>query len=400
MFSVAPLLMVLAVSHLSDDLALVGSFGFAMITAQLLYFVGIFGAADYQMTDYARAYTFDDYSRLKIYSSLAMVVSALAVLPWTDSTTEAVTVGLLVLYFVLCSIGELYQNVFFQNRRLDLYGKSLFYRSLLATLGYTVTMAVSRQVVLSLTVCLAATAAGLWWWAIRPARGFVARAPHHERHRAWQLARQCLPLFLIAIVSYSIQVVPRFTIKLMMDNEALGYFTLYTQPAFVILLVNQFIFRPVLDRYHRLIDSGDAAAFWRLKRWHLTIMVALTAAVMVFVYLFGVPIMRIVTGVDLAPVRTEMTLVVAYGGALMMAGLHNWTTTLIRKQKEAFYVHLAVVALSLVVTPLAVHYHGLMGASLSLVAVLLVLQTALAAVARHALNRGPFRDARVRSTAP
>ncbi|MCL2422934.1 MAG: hypothetical protein FWD11_03410 [Micrococcales bacterium] len=403
MFSFTTLLMVLVVSHLSDDLAVVGSFGFALVAAQLLYYVGLFGTSEFQMTDYRRAFAFVDYARLKLYSSVAMAVSSLVLVPWVDSAAEAATVGLLTGYYVLCSVGELYQNVFFQNRRLDLYGKALFLRSAVATVSFAATMVLTRQVVVSLAVCLVGTAFGVWWGAVRPVRRDYATVPDTDDqdapattsadevpHRVRDLARQCLPLFLIALVSYAIQVVPRLVVKTMMGNEALGYFTLYTQPAFAIILVNHFVFRPVLDRYHHLIDTGAAAQFWRLKRVHLASVVGATAALMVVVYFFGVPIMRVVAGADLAPVRTEMTVVVAYGGALVACGLNNWMTTLIRRQKEAFWVYLGALVLSVVLVPVAVHLHGLMGASVSLVAVLVVLQAGLAAVARYALTRGSF----------
>ncbi len=403
MFAVTTLLMLLTVSNL-DDKAVRSSFVFASGAAQLLYYIGLFGASDYQITDYRRVFGFRVYGRLKLYSSVAMVAVCPLLLPWTGSTAEAAVVGLLTLYYMVCSVGELYQNVFFQNRRLDLYGKALFYRSLLATLAFIVTMALTRQLVLSLVACLVGTVLGVWWWAFRPARrdflthepGTGDDAPPDDRSDAQvrRLARQCLPLFLIAFVSYAIQVLPRFVIPLVMDDkDAVGVFGLLTQPAFVIILVNQFIFRPVLDRYNHLITSGDAPAFWRLKRQHLAAIVALTAALMVFVYFLGVPIMHIAAGDDdLHPYRAEMTLLVAYGGALVMCGLNYWMTTLLRKQKEALYVHLAVAGLSLVVTPLAVHYAGLMGASLSLVGILLVLQTALAVLVRRTLDHGPFRS--------
>ena len=111
------------------DLAEVGVFTLALTTAQVLYSVGLLGANDLQMTDYRHRYAFSQYFWTKVVSTAAAIAAGfLAVQVFGFDGKARLYTLLLAGFMLLNSFAELYQSLYFQNQRLDLSGKSLFFR--------------------------------------------------------------------------------------------------------------------------------------------------------------------------------------------------------------------------------------------------------------------------------
>lgn len=128
-FAANSVLLLLIVSRVFG-VAAAGDFGIVFTTAQILYIIGLFGINHFQMTDYAEQYSFASYRAAKWITTAAMICGCLVLFFFGGNTRkQAWLLLLLTMYMAVHSFAELYQSRFFQKNRLDLCGKSLFYRT-------------------------------------------------------------------------------------------------------------------------------------------------------------------------------------------------------------------------------------------------------------------------------
>ena len=145
-----------------------GAFTLALTTAQILYTLALFGANDLQMTDYAQVYPFRTYAALRVCTMAAAFIAALVSAGSLHFGPAARTYTLLLTAFMaLNAFAELYQSRFFQCDRLDLSGRSLFFRYLLSTAAFGAAILAGASIELSSSLMLLVNLAATWWWDLR-----------------------------------------------------------------------------------------------------------------------------------------------------------------------------------------------------------------------------------------
>ena len=120
------------VGHLFD-ITVVGQFTLALTTSQIMYSIALFGANDRHMTDYRHRYRFNQYFWLRVASLVLSGIICLLTIHLLGKTgNSAVYIVLLTCFMMINAFAEIYQSMFFQENRLDLSGKAIFFRYLLS----------------------------------------------------------------------------------------------------------------------------------------------------------------------------------------------------------------------------------------------------------------------------
>ena len=176
-----------------------GAFGIAFTTAQLMYIVGLLGVSHYQMTDYEKKYSFREYGVLRALSCALMAVGcALSIQVMGFLGQKALLTALLTLLMLLNVVGDLYQNLFFQNNRLDLSGSALFYRTFWSLLVFAVAYIATKALVLAICLQILCNLLVTLYYAVRVAPAFLKLEPRREisAGQCRVLLLECLPLFV------------------------------------------------------------------------------------------------------------------------------------------------------------------------------------------------------------
>ncbi|NLG10061.1 MAG: oligosaccharide flippase family protein, partial [Coriobacteriaceae bacterium] len=230
------------------DVATVGAFGIALTTAQLLYFVGLFGVDNYQMTDFKEQFSFSGYYWTRIItSSLMMVICLIAVVISSGEPQKSLFILLLTLFYLLNLIGDLYQRLFFQKNRLDMSGKALFFRTAFSSLIFTVMIMLGVSIEVSLVYFLVVNLICTWIWDLVPARHFVPNKKVFSLGEIIAILNACLPLFISILLMNVIFNLSKYGIAFILDDAAQGWYNMLFIPTQVIGLISSFIFMPLFN---------------------------------------------------------------------------------------------------------------------------------------------------------
>lgn len=345
-----------------------GYFSIAFTTAQILYIVGLFGVNTYQMTDYGEKYHFVDYTKVKVFSCILMLIGCVLAAVAMQFTGEKATYLLsLTLLMLLNAAGELYQSLFFQKKRLDLSGSALFWRTFWALAAFGIVLFVSRNILLAVVVQTGANLAVTLYYAIWVASAFVPHPAPPAQHSAVSLAIECLPLFLSMFLMNLIINASKYGIEFLMDDRAQGYYSMIFMPAQVINLCSQFIFKPLLSRYAELFEKNKDWDAAQLLLRQIGFVMGFTALCCGGAALLGPQVLGLLYSKDLSAFRFPLVLVVLGGGIFACCQLFYYIFVILRRQKWVFGIYLSALIVSTLITAVLVSEQGISGAALSFI---------------------------------
>jgi len=363
-FAVNGFLMLMLVSRIKGT-AVAGEFGIGWTTAHILFIVGLFGMNSFQMTDYDEEYRFADYFWVKVFSTGLMVVGCAASIWLLDfSGNKSLFTVLLTGYMVLNSFAELYQSMYFQKNRIDLSGKSLFYRTFFSMLSFILILYVTQNVLLGLIAMLLINLGLTWWW-ILPSKQFNLGGIEWRKKQVCQLARTCTPLFLSAFLSILSLNAPKYILEHFSDDVTQGYFNMIFMPASVINLLSGFVFKPLLNDYGEAFRNRDASRFYKIFRKNIAFLLGVEILCCAGAWVLGTPVMGLLYKADLSAYRVPLLLIVIGGGFMATINLLYYLLVLLRRQKLILINYAAVSVISFAIGIPLVQSYGIFGASLS-----------------------------------
>ena len=349
-----------------------GAFGIAFTTAQLMYIVGLLGVSHYQMTDYEKKYSFREYGVLRAFSCALMAVGcALSIQVMGFSGQKALLTALLTLLMLLNVVGDLYQNLFFQNNRLDLSGSALFYRTFWSLLVFAVAYIATKALVLAICLQILCNLLVTLYYAVRVAPAFLKLEPRREisSGQCRVLLLECLPLFVSLLLMNLVISASKYGIEFWMDDQAQGYYNMIFMPAQVINLCSQFLFKPMLNQYAVLLRTKQRDQFRLLLKKQVALVMAFTLLCCAGAAVLGAPVLGLLYRKDLSGYVTALVIVVLGGGIFALCQLLYYIFVIQRWQKNISYIYLAAVLAAVPITYGMIQWLGVSGAALSFAAV-------------------------------
>lgn len=353
-----------------------GEFGIAFTTAQLLYIVGLLGLSHYQMTDYEKKYCFYDYAKIRACScGLMLAVCFVSILALGFSGQKALFTILLSVLMLLNVVGDLYQNLFFQNNRLDLSGSALFFRTLWPLAIFTITLVVTRQTVFALCLQILCNFLITLYYIVKIAPSFLVEEPRQSWAgcSASSLLMECLPLFISLLLMNLIINASKYGIEFLMDDTAQGYYNMIFMPAQVINLCSQFIFKPMLNQYAVLAQEKRKPQFRMLLIKQLALIAAFTLVCCLGAASLGTHVLGFLYRKDLSAQVVPLVLVVLGGGIYAACQLFYYIFVIMRRQIYVSLIYILTTVLSIPITYKCIQWGRLTGAALAFVVVHIVI---------------------------
>lgn len=361
------------------DLAAAGIFTIANANANLFLTVGKFGMKNFQVSDVKKQFGFAEYRCSRWISSAAMIAVScvyvlIASLKNGYSAEKSMIIIWMCLYKVVDAIEDVYYGEYQQKNRLDVGAKALTLRMVATVLIFAAVVIITRNLLVSMIISTVATALLafiLIWSTAREFEDTRQRSP--EMKRVMRLMWLCLPLFLGAFLAFYIGNAPKYSIDAILSDELQACYGFISMPVFVIGLLNNFIFNPLIYRMSCLWNENKIGSF--IKRTFIqTIIVCIITAVCVgAAYICGIPILSWLYNTDLSAYKNELLVMLLGGGFLGLSGLLNIIITIMRRQPALLIGYVVTAVLALAFSNTVVRRYGVMGAAAFYTVIMLVL---------------------------
>lgn len=314
-----------------------GAFTIAYAVANLVGVFAKYGVRNFQVTDIEKQYSFAIYLKARIVSIVISILLLVAYL-FLQVNGQRYTAEKATVVFGVCvwKLVDALEDVFigaYQQRRklsfgacyysLRLFGSSVLY-CVLIVWGFSLISATNIMVGISVAVCIV--------FCMHSFRKFRSEDNSAAQKPLGNLLKVCFPLCVGMTLSNYIGNAPKYTIDNYMDDAAQAYFGYIMMPAFVILLLSNFIYQPLVRELGVLWGEKSHKKFFQTVMRQFTIVILLTLVAVVFGTGMGIPILSFVYGVDLSFLKREFLVLLIGGGAYALVSYLTVVLTTVRMQ--------------------------------------------------------------------
>lgn len=374
----------LMVINRTNSLSDAGVFSIAYAVASLMYYLGEYGVRKFQVTDVNEQASFSDYYTHRVITcgitALASIIYVTVGLVNGKNNAEKTFVILLV-----CIVKDLeaYCDVYFarfqQMGRLDAAAKASTYRIVLPLLFCIGSLILTHDLVLSMSVWLAATVFAIMTSFVLLSPEFGNAGISFKVSKLLMITRECLPLFLGNFLLLYVGNAPKYAIDACMSSEDQACYNFIFMPVFVIGLLANFVFNPILMELAREWNDGNYKRFYALVKRQTAVITGITLLAIIVALTIGCPVLGMMFHADLSDYRVHLTVLMVGGGLLAFVNFLAVIVTVLRGQKKLIIGYLVSALTAGLFSNAVVRAYGLWGACL-LYTVLMVIVTLIFAV--------------------
>lgn len=350
-------------------------FSIAWTISQLMATVGTFQIRMYQATDVTGVFRFRQYLIYRMITIGIMMISSYAyVMIRGYSGEKAVVVLLMCIFRAVDSLADVYEGWFQQKERLDLSGKALTYRIVVAVLGFGVVLFTTRNLILSGAVLVVVYVVCFFVYDIRYHYGVEAFRETAQKDKAglsWvvKMTIEGFPLFINAFLMMSIMNAPKMVLDVAIEQGSLAQglqtvFNIIFMPASFLNLA-YIVFRPLITKMAIVWNIGKAKEFLKILMKIMISLFGIGILLLIGSALLGIPILSIVYAVDLKDYKMELLIIIVGGCMYTFAAVLDNALVVIRKQYILILAYVFTYIYIKFAAEMMTGRWGILGASLS-----------------------------------
>lgn len=374
----ALLLIVITRTNNIDD-AGVFSIGYAI--ASLMSFIGEFGVRKFQASDVSEHFSYIDYYSFRIITCVIMILACLGYVGFFLITGRySLNKFLIIMGICMIKLIEAYTDVFYgrfqQKHRLDIGAKTNSFRICLGLIACSLALVFTHDLLKSVFIWLAASLIGMFMSTFAASPGYCTYTIRFNFVKAKSLFVQCLPIFLGSFLLVYIGNAPKYAIDACLSEADQAKFNFIFMPVFVIGLLANFVFNPVLVSLAEEWNRKRIRAFDRMVLRQMMVIGGITALAVAVALTIGCPVLGWFYATDLSDSRMNLTILMIGGGMLALVNFFAIVITVIRYQHKLTIGYISAAVVAMAVSERVVSEYGITGAAVlytSLMAVLAIL---------------------------
>jgi O-antigen/teichoic acid export membrane protein len=374
-------------SHVAP-LADSGIFTMSFANASIMLMIGKYGMRSFQVSDIKEQYSFAEYKRSRVITSIAMMIVSAIILVFlalnSEYTIRKAAIVILMCVFKLCdSLEDVYHSYFQQQNRLDIAGKALTIRLFLTTFIFAILLFSTHDLLISLSITTVVTFVIyiiLLKSSLRYFKVPLGSIKETSRNKAnvIVLLKACTPLFVGTLLSMYLVNAPRYAIDAQFSDDVQACYGFLAMPVLVIALLSSFIYYPALNKTSRLWHESNVHGFLKIIRKQLLYILLISVAWVVAGYLLGIPVLSALFNMNLSTYLLELIIMLCAGGFVGVSGYLIIILTIVRDQTGVAIGYIIISILSFISAPIVVGKYAIMGAAILLLALMLGLSLVFA----------------------
>ncbi len=343
-----------------------GVFSLCYTSAQMMYIIGVFEMRNIQVTDAKHEFAFGDILGYRIITCFAMIVfSAVFIIIRGFDSTTAIVCLLLCGYMSTLAFADAFQGNAHLNGYLQISGFSLATSVGLAMIAFTVTLIISKSLIISVIPMIAVVALWILLHDIPCSKSIGDIKPTFNFGVQKNIFLCALPLVISNFCHQYVFNAPKYAIDNLLTKTEQAHYGYLVMPAFFINLLSLFVFRPKMVLLSQKWQSREYSDFLKIVSTLLLCIGGFTVLALVCGYTIGIPVLEYMYNAELSYGKGMLIILLLAGGAGAICSLISTLITIARKQKWLLVSYTASFGLSLFLPNMLTKAMGMKGATLS-----------------------------------
>lgn len=287
----------------------------------------------------------------------------------------------MILYRAWDAVSDLFQGLFQQRERMDIAGKTMFYRYSTSAVVLFLSLFVSKSLITSLLTLTVWNGLFILLYEFRFVYQFESinwRGVFDLRkiYESLDILKECFPLFLNGFILLYVLNEPKLIIERGLSEGVLQTgmqrdFNILFMPVFFMSLIILMV-RPLITQLAFLYVDKEYDKLDSIIKKLLLYIIGGGLLVVCLAYLLGVQVLGLVFGLDLASYQLPFTILILAGVLYAVAIIFENILTIMRKQHLLITIYVAMLVVTLLITKMFVYSWGMLGASLAFLVVMIV----------------------------
>lgn len=347
-------------------------FSIAWAISQLMATIGCYQIRVLQATDVEEKFTFRQYFEFRIVTIVAMMIcSCIYVYIKHYTVYKAIIIIIICGYRAVDSLADVFEGWFQQKERLDLAGRALFIRVIIAIVGGGICLVVMHDLLALSLMLLFIYVVGLLLYDIRYYNKLKVLEKQKENQKNKWLQGLLVagtPLFVNAYLLMDIMNTPKIVIDNAittgnLQNGAQTIFNILFMPASVLTLA-YIVFRPLLTKMAIEWTMGRIKNFLKIIGSIMCCLLGMSILIIGGSALLGIPVLSVLYAIDLTMYKRELLMIILGGCFCTFSYVLDNALVVIRKQ----YLLVCAYVVSWVYVKIFAHTFvdkwGIMGAAI------------------------------------
>jgi len=293
-----------------NGLADAGILSFGIAIANIIYIIALYGGRNYQVTDINDEISASAYVTFRLFSApITAFMAAALLLAFSYRTDKYLIILMICLIKCVEAISDVFHGITQKNDRLDIVGKSFFFKNLVALLIFFAIDFIFTNTLYAVIGWMVISLLFLVLYDIPVAIRFVSI---HLRpgYQFATIITKCFFTCAFTTASLFVISIPRYFIDFMLNDEAQGIFGIIVMPATIVMILGQFIVNPVLNDLARSYDKKDIRRFIGLIVSLVLIIFCFALVALLLAYLFGIPVLEAVFNIELNSHKIHLVMII------------------------------------------------------------------------------------------
>lgn len=351
-----------------------GIFSISYATAYIFNTIGDFGIRIFQVSDTKRKYDFSEYLAARIISIILMVILATAFIIIDGYRNEKFIIAfILILYRIIENLSESYQAEFQLNNRLDIAGKSMIIRNVLALVICLIVDIITKNFIISILFMLLTNLVVFLLYDVQKLKRFTKIHLKVDFNKTKEILLECLPLAISTLISIYVINSVKYAIDKTGSYSMQTYYNIIYMPTFVINLISIFLAKPFLKPFGEYWNNKQYNKLYRAIGKIILLLFIATILIEVVCYFIGIPILNVLYNVDLSQYKIDLLLLIFSGLLYAISTIIFNALGSMRKQKYTIIPYIISALFALIIPKYLVKNFNMSGAVASSIIIMAIL---------------------------
>ncbi|OUP58976.1 hypothetical protein B5F14_07770 [Faecalitalea cylindroides] len=387
LFSFNSLFLMIVVTRL-NSLSDAGIFSFAYATAGIINYFALYSGRTYQISNTDEKFTDSLYIVARYLTALfALLITIIFIVINGYSLEKALVIFLLCMVKCFEAISDVYYGILQRNSKLFIAGKSMTYKTLIIIIGFVVIDFLTRNLLTSCFYMLILNIVFLLVYDIRNTNKFSKFIKDFDNFNIFLLLKVSSYTFLFTLIVTIIMNLPRYFIDFFLNDSDQAIYGIISMPATFVMLFSQFIFQPSLVSLTGFYKQNDKKSFNLTVLRISSILIGAMIIILPVAYIFGIPVLEFVYGVELSNYLYYLLLVILGSSFYAVSNVLLNSLIVIHCNREQLFVQVIILLLSLLICYELISNLGIEGGLLSYFSILLLQFIIYFILYRYIINK-------------
>ena len=343
-----------------------GIFTIAFSTACIIYIIGVYAGRIYQVTEPDKTISDKEYIINRIITTISMIflVIIFCLIRGYDIFKSAIFF-LLTLYKALEAFSDVIYGVLQKNEKLDIVGKSLFFKSLISVIVFVLVDIITKNMTISIISIILTSLIIILVYDIKKSIRYIDFKLPVKKENIIKIFKAGFFTFAISFLGMYVLNAPKYAIDNYLENNYQTIFGIIVMPATVIGLVAQFLIHPYLNRILELYEEKNLKDLNKLSFKLIIYIIGFGIISSILAYFLGTQVLGFIYGLDLSMYRIGLLIIIIASTLYTIGVIYSSILTTVRETFSQFIIYIIMSIFAFVVSNICTRVGNIDGAVLS-----------------------------------